>query len=550
MGRVDLSGAYITGACQYQPAHRSQASRGPSSATGNSSQCHMKRSWCRPWYRSQRRVKGQFLSRKFRYVVLGCVVGACVVAVPFLASNNLLPRRVFLHLLSLTCLVASFWCGRRALPPQWGLLAGLFLLVRLIGPTPEASLPGFLDALALVGVVVGVAGARLPRVMVVRWLVALCVAGAVFGLLEQWLPLEWNPATRPSSFFASRVTAGSMMVASLPLSCFALRRRAWVLGLVLVLQGVFLISTRTRIAWVAAVLVVTLVVIAVPRLRVVVASATALAAALASTFTPGPRLQWVSAAPYVASATSIVTLDVGDRLDVWRETLRLIAARPWGYGPGSFASTFSAEARLPESLHDVEVESPHNELLRVAYEGGVLTVALCLWAVWPKRRNGRGASTQTRFLQLSLLALLVCSMTGKTATDPPTAAFGALVLGLLLRAKVRPTVRPVRRGLALAVGALAVFTTLVDGRELVASKAFADAHALSAAGDFRAAWARVEPELSGDLPLSEWLWLATELADANDVPHCTDVLHRALAAQPRHPLLEAMRKRCSREAMR
>ncbi len=473
---------------------------------------------------------------------MGCVIGACIVTVPFLASNNLLPRRVFLHLLSLACLAYALWGGRGALSLPWGLLVVQLLVARLLGTTPEASLPGFIDALALVGIVVGVAGARLPRLTVARFLVVLCLVAAVFGLLEQWLPIDWSPATRPASFFASRVTAGSMMVAALPLSCFVLRRRPWLLGLALVLQGTFLISTRTRIAWGTALLVVVVVAIVAPRLRVVVATAAGLALVVASLVTPGPRLQWRAAQPYVVSATSIVTLDVGDRLDVWRETLRLVALRPWGYGPGSFSSTFTAQARLPESLRDVEVESPHCEALRLAYEGGVVAVALALFAAWPRRRAR--ASSRTRLLQLSLLALVVCSMTGKTAADPPTAVFGALVLGLLLRTKVRRAGQRARVGLALLVGAFALFVAVADGRALLASKAFAEAHALSAAGDFRAAWVRVEPEVSGDLPLSEWLWLVGELSDAHDVPRCTEVLHRALAAQPHQPLLEAMRSRC------
>jgi O-antigen ligase len=75
------------------------------------------------------------------------------------------------------------------------------------------------------------------------------------------------------------------------------------------------------------------------------------------------------------------------RLVIWRNTLRLIAARPLtGTGLGGFAAEYprvaAAAPRSDQLSPLLEVEHPHNEALKLAAELGAVGSALCLWLAW------------------------------------------------------------------------------------------------------------------------------------------------------------------------
>jgi O-antigen ligase len=100
--------------------------------------------------------------------------------------------------------------------------------------------------------------------------------------------------------------------------------------------------------------------------------------------------------------------------------------RPLGWGPGSFETEFARHSARGTTPTEVRIESPHNEALRLAFElglPGLVLVALLLRGV-----RGR-ASSRTWLLRASLLALLVCGLTGKTFEEPPRSSLVAASWG-------------------------------------------------------------------------------------------------------------------------
>ncbi len=474
------------------------------------------------------------------HVIGAFVVGTLVATVPSLSSNNLLPRSIAMHLLAVVCLFAGWRSrGRIQLPWLW-LLADLIVL-KVTSPWRAASVSGFLEACALISVAVGLASARVPvRSVLVLPLVAIFL-GAVFGLAEQWLPVGWGDATRPAGFFATRVTAAALMVAALPLNWLLLRRRHAVLFVgTVAIECAFLFSTRTRAAWVAAALVLAAMVALLPRSRRPLLAGLVLAGALAA-LTPGPLLRWASPTPYADSLADIGTLRVGDRLAVWREALALTATHPWGRGAGTFEASFAAAtSSLPKSLDEVRIESPHNEGIRLAYELGVPGLVLLVMALWAR---GRRVGPARRMVLLSLAGLAVCSMTGKTFVEPPTAALAAVLLGVATRPRMRGrSSRPWLWGsLAAAMLALAV---VVDAPACSASRALASAKRLAAQGDVRVALEMATPSLGANNDLGAWLWAIDVMSAAGDRRRCRQTCAQALGTFPEHPALLLRQSRC------
>ena len=465
--------------------------------------------------------------------MLVLLAAALVATAPAWASTNLLPRRLALHGLALAVLGAALPRRRGQLAPAWAAFLALLVGGWALSPVREASLPGLLDALAAVGVVLGVAAAPLPRRALAQVLVGVALLGAAVGLVQQWLPFDWGAATRPAGLFASRVTAGGVMAAALPLTCLVLRRRPGWLVPALAVEAAFLVSTRTRGAWAAGALALLAVALLAPALRRALALGLLGALALTASLTPGPRLRWTSPSPYADSAAGLVGARVGDRLDLWKETARLAATRPLlGFGAGSFEAAFAARATLPASLAGVRVESPHDEPLRLAFELGLPALAARLVAARPGRRR---AALPTRLLQVALGALAVCGLSAKTGTDPPTLALGCVLLGLVLRTPRRPgRARWPLAGLAVAVAGLAL---ALDAPAVLASRRLAEARTAQRQGDLRRAWELAEPALGPGRDLGAWLWALDLLDDAGDRTRARALAERALKAFPDHPVL-------------
>lgn len=478
------------------------------------------------------------------WVICAGVVGAMVATTLLLASNNLLPRRVAFHLLAAAALATT----RRAKGSTSALCC--VLLANVVGvwalsAQREAGMPGLADALAAIGLVLGLRTHFVRRNFLLQVVVATCLGGALAGLAEQWLPIQLGDATRPAGFFASRVTAATMMAAALPLTWLVLLRHRKLFALSIALEAAFLISTRTRVAWVAGTFAFAVLALAVPRCRKPLLAGGLGAFALASLLTPGPLVHWSSSTPYSDSLKAVVALDIGNRLDVWAETLRLIVVRPWGYGAGTFEASFAAAAgALPPALADVRIESPHNEALRLAYELGLPGVALLFVALWPRKRR---AGARTRSMQLSLVTLFICSMTGKTLADPPTLVLVAILLGILLRS-VWPAERQRSRSFNWVRGTLCLGLVIligaVDLPALRASKALADGRRFAARGELRRALETAVPHLEANRDLGSWLWAIDVMTEAGDTPRCSATCSAALKMFPNHPALVSRHLRC------
>ena len=113
------------------------------------------------------------------------------------------------------------------------------------------------------------------------------------------------------------------------------------------------------------------------------------------------------------------------RLDYWRDGL---AALNWqGHGIGSIWTTFPQFAHYTDvKAHDVRPEHLHNELLELAYEGGVGAVVLALVFV-----VALADAAYKNPLAVVLLALAIMSVTEMPLREPATALFGAVIAGFV-----------------------------------------------------------------------------------------------------------------------
>ncbi len=116
---------------------------------------------------------------------------------------------------------------------------------------------------------------------------------------------------------------------------------------------------------------------------------------------------------------------VTERLALWQDT---IGALTWsGHGLGSFWTTFPSHAfHFGSSLLSSRPDHPHNEWLWLAYEGGIVAVALFTALsilCW------RSSDMQVRCV---LIALFVLSLFAMPFHDPATAVLGSLVAGHLV----------------------------------------------------------------------------------------------------------------------
>ncbi len=477
--------------------------------------------------------------RLLRIATFVALVAAMTLTVPWLASNNLLPRRVALHVFSMGLIPLTVLRRRPSRhDPLLGALLAWGALTWLLSPVSSASIPGWLDFSAQVGILWGVARGGLPRRRLLQVVLSIAVVGAALGLLEGWLPLSLPSATRPAGLFASRATAGSLMAGTLPLLALVLPARRRVASVALAMCAAFLVTTRARAAWAGA-----LVSLVWPgtgpssRWRL----ATGLGVVLALAAPVGPLLRWNSASPYRDSLAFLTAEPLDGRIGVWPSTFALALRRPWGWGPGSF----EAATHFTAGEGTVRVEAPHNEPLRLLFELGLPGAILLLGLVAGMSR--RRASPRTRLLQASALALVVASLAGKTLLEPPTAVLLCVVAGLSLRRR-EPAPRPApkwRTALAVALlGSIVVLAARADVAALLASRALASGKAAATEGHLRSAFelAHHAPEALHDL--GAWLWVADLALEAGDPKACSSVVGKALVEFPAHPLLLSRQGQC------
>ncbi|MCY1040260.1 O-antigen ligase family protein [Corallococcus sp. bb12-1] len=403
------------------------------------------------------------------------------------------------------------------------------------------GLPRLLDGFAVLALCLALAEGRLPRKAVLWPLVAAGALGAGLGLLEQWVELPGLvQATRPSGFFASRAVAGEYVAASLVLTLgfLPLRRYPWALAL-MAIQTAFLVSTRSRTGWALAALAVLWVCRQLPvRERRVAWGAMVLAALLAVGLTPGPRLEWQGARPYAESLTSLARMDVGGRLDTWRNSLVMVKEHPWlGVGPGGFATTYPrfhrAVVRDKAFSAGQQIEEPHNEGLRAAIEWGLPGLALGgLFLAVLLRGLPRRPGRRTVSLLGALGVLGLASQVSLTFIAPSTWVLAACLAGLLGRSGRGQGVRvplPWMRAVPLA---LALLFASVDFPQARASWRWRQAEVSAQRGHLRRAYEGMQAAAPDAREAAAFIRLTEVARKAGDAPRCAEAAREGLQRAP------------------
>ncbi len=167
-------------------------------------------------------------------------------------------------------------------------------------------------------------------------------------------------------------------------------RRWWGYATVAILLYAALIASQTRAAWIAAAAAVVLLLVLLPKRRVVYRRLTVLGIAFVAA-----TVIMTLANPRIASRASLrgrleSTFDAKDaslqlRFYLWRETVPLILRRPaLGWGFSALLGRFPVGT--PEYVrwfgyHLTAFDSPHNELLQIAFSTGLVGLAAYLW-IW------------------------------------------------------------------------------------------------------------------------------------------------------------------------
>lgn len=294
-------------------------------------------------------------------------------------------------------------------------------------------------------VLVSVAAARLRRREALVLLIALLAAGVVIGLasIGQYYGIDvprflgfqpvasgeyygLAPATRDGYSFGTRaygtlgnpVFLGGYVVLLLPLALgplFSASRWRWGYLLSATVLYAALVASQTRAAWVGALVagaILLLVVVRHPHTwRRAAATAAMFAAVTAVMVTTRPEATVVGRA---AATFRLSDAALAERLYLWKQTLPMIAQRPllgWGYSTllGRFPDLGSKEYQRVYGWSFVGIDTPHNEILHVAYSIGLLGLAAYVWFLVRIARSLRRAlgHSDVRPAATSLVAGLV-----------------------------------------------------------------------------------------------------------------------------------------------
>lgn len=163
----------------------------------------------------------------------------------------------------------------------------------------------------------------------------------------------------------------------------------------------------------------------------------------------------------------------GARLLLWRDSLRMSAARPWtGFGPEAFVAEFPRyqSAELARAYPDFYHESPHNIFLDALSSQGIAgALLLAAWVALGVIAALR-APPAARPVAIALLSALVASFVAQqfVVFIVPTAFAFFLGIGLLAHlepgAELKPVRMPVRAAIALGSLAAAGFFALAGYR--------------------------------------------------------------------------------------
>ncbi len=247
----------------------------------------------------------------------------------------------------------------------------------------------------------------LPGVLAGGALVSAIAVGQYYGLdMTHWFgngaPGDWLPRT--SATLGNPILLGGYISLLLPiglvLAVGEAGRRWWGYAGVSILLWAALVTSGTRSAWFACAGAVVLLVALLPassqtyrRLGFLALACGAAVAILALT---GPQM---ALEQRLFSALDPHDASLRERLFIWKNTLPLIFQRPglgWGFSSllGQFPGTGSAEYFQVFGTQLLGIDTPHNDLLHIAFSTGVAGLAAYLWvwatllaSLWPPNRT-------------------------------------------------------------------------------------------------------------------------------------------------------------------
>lgn len=139
------------------------------------------------------------------------------------------------------------------------------------------------------------------------------------------------------------------------------------------------------------------------------------------------------------SRLQTVSTEIGGRIGIWRDTLRIIGDFPWtGTGMNTFGfASLIYQSATPLSEHYKEA---HNEYLQVAAEGGLLVgvpILLCLWWLGRLIVNRLDDGNRVRYWMragavTSLLAIAAQSLVEFSLQMPANAALAGVVIAIAM----------------------------------------------------------------------------------------------------------------------
>lgn len=229
------------------------------------------------------------------------------------------------------------------------------------------------------------------------------------------------------------------------------RRAAWVLP---VLAGVVLFQGNTMGPLLALLVGVFVWFVVDRQKKAALWGLPLFAAALLALFALGPS--WVANNPADAARW--------ERLTIWKDTLRMIAAHPWGGGLGTF-ETFTREFQgLPGAR---VAPHAHNEFLEMVFElglpGGLVALGLLGLAVFRRVRDAfppRGLTAEKKSEKAVTLALLAALLSVAAVDFPMRALFPLLSAAFVLALGRETPPRPIDRRIKNALWVLAVAGTV------------------------------------------------------------------------------------------
>ena len=379
--------------------------------------------------------------------ITGWVTAAFAALVPLvfwqgLRDYTLAPKLLILQIAVVLLLIAWLADSRRSFSiPALGLPALAYLLLNIVSLAgASAPVAGLLEGTKILSgfLVFLVIANRLAQRQITGILAALIAASIPISLLGitqymGWFPFRIPSAGLPSATLGYRNIAAMYLIQTIPLGLSLLAtarsgRLAWATSLAGMLMVVFLLYTRTRGAWlglaVGTLLTLLLLVrtgvspgevLKKNRTRISVACGLIILLGLLSPGAPKRGPQSIDEKKTgLSTALSSVLQPGGDRgrLVMWQHTLSMIVDHPFmGVGLGNWAVHYLRYDRGDRTTFESAPERPHNDLLWICSETGLLGVLCYLWFLVIGFRTAakhvRSTDTHARWIAAGCLASLV-----------------------------------------------------------------------------------------------------------------------------------------------